>query len=138
LLFDDGRVLAAVPLNQTSDYKAARREDHSDEYAMPALWDMHVHFRGGEELIEANAQLLPQYPGYGITTVRDAGGDISDAVIQWRDDVAADTRIGPRIFTPLRKLDGADGFWPGSIPLVTSDDVAPAVESLQRRTRRPP
>jgi len=37
-----------------------------------------------------------------------------------------------RIFTPLRKLDGADGFWPGSIPLVTSDDVAPAVDSLQR------
>lgn len=29
-----------------------------NQYVMPGLWDMHVHFRGGDSLIEENKQLL--------------------------------------------------------------------------------
>ena len=38
---------------------------------MPGLWDMHVHFGSGPELIEENKALLPLYVAHGITTVRD-------------------------------------------------------------------
>ncbi len=31
------------------------------KYLMPGLWDTHVHFGGGEALIEENRQLLPLY-----------------------------------------------------------------------------
>ena len=44
---------------------------------MPGLWDMHVHFGGGPELIEENKDLLPLYVAYGVTTVRDCAADIS-------------------------------------------------------------
>ena len=50
---------------------------------LPGLWDMHVHFRGGEELISENKQLLNLFLAYGVTTVRDAGGDITPVVLDW-------------------------------------------------------
>ena len=41
---------------------------------MPGLWDMHVHFGGGPELVQENKDLLPIYVAYGVTSVRDCAG----------------------------------------------------------------
>ena len=53
-----------------------RTVDASRKFVMPGLWDMHVHFGGGPELIEENKALLPLYVAYGVTTVRDAAADL--------------------------------------------------------------
>ncbi|HEX6994098.1 MAG TPA: amidohydrolase family protein [Gammaproteobacteria bacterium] len=99
-------------------------------YVVPGLWDMHVHIRGGSRLEGANERWLAQYLGFGVTAVRDAGGDLPDAVLRWKAAIESGEIPGPRIFTSLQKIDGPDGAWGGSIPVAASEDIAPALEEL--------
>lgn len=104
--------------------------DHAGQYAIPGLWDMHVHLRGGPRFIDANELWLRQYVGFGVTSVRDAGGDLPDAVLRWRKEIAAGDIVGPRIYTALRKLDGPGLRQSGSIPVASLDDVEAAFDDL--------
>ena len=79
-----GNVIAAVG-PQAATMPATDVVDVSGAYVMPGLWDMHVHFGGGEALIDENKDLLPLYVAHGITTVRDAAGDLSPSVLAWRE-----------------------------------------------------
>ncbi|MEX2531951.1 MAG: amidohydrolase family protein [Gemmatimonadota bacterium] len=132
LAISDGRVTALL-----DDPEAAAGIDATEviqtngHYVIPGLWDMHVHFRGGEELIEENRALAPLYIAHGVTTVRDAGGDIAPAIMEWRDEMEAGTLTGPRILTSGPKIDGPSGGWDGSIRLTEADQVAAAFDSLQ-------
>ena len=77
---------------------------------MPGLWDMHVPLRSdrknpGIGLVEENAAVLDLFLSNGITGIRELGGDLSDKVLQWRDEIAAGKRTGPRILTAGRKID---------------------------------
>lgn len=110
---------------------ATRVLDGDGRYLIPGLWDMHVHIRGGLELAEANRRLLPTYVANGVTTVRDAGGDLADSVIVWRGRIASGEMVGPRILTAGPKLDGPTGGWDGSIRISSPAGVAAAFDSLQ-------
>lgn len=105
--------------------------DEHGRYAIPGLWDMHVHLRGGPSLEAANRRWLGQYLGFGVTSVRDAGGDLPDAVLRWRQAIRHGEIPGPRLFTSLRKIDGPAGAWSGSITVSSSDDIARALDELQ-------
>jgi len=100
-------------------------------YIMPGLWDMHVHFRGGEELISENKQLLNLFLAYGVTTVRDAGGDITPVVLDWKNKIDSGKLNGPKIFTSGPKLDGNKPAWKGSIKVISESDVIKALDSLE-------
>ena len=113
------------------NYKASKVIDAKNNFAMPGLWDMHVHFRGGDSLIQENKNLLPIYLAYGITTVRDCGGDISKSVLKWKAQIAKGELDGPGIFSSGPKLDGAKPAWPGSLEVVSEEDVQKALDSLQ-------
>ena len=76
-------------------YKAKEELNAQGKFLMPGLWDNHVHF-GGAEYIDENEQLLPLYLAFGVTTVRDAAGDISLEVLKWRDEINNGSRIGPK------------------------------------------
>lgn len=70
--------------------KDAVKIDGSGKYLIPGLWDAHVHLTNiGEETI-------PILPVYGITSVRDMGGDIP-MLKQWRTQIESGKLIGPRI-----------------------------------------
>lgn len=70
--------------------KDAVKIDGSGKYLLPGLWDSHVHLGNiGEETI-------PILPVYGITSVRDMGGDIS-TLREWRAQIESGKLIGPRI-----------------------------------------
>ena len=112
-------------------FKATQTIDAKGQFLIPGLWDMHVHFRGGDSLIGENKKLIPLYLAHGITTVRDAGGDISPAVMQWRDQIVNGTMDGPYIYTSGPKLDGPNGTWAGSIGVETTDQVSAALDSLE-------
>jgi N-acyl-D-aspartate/D-glutamate deacylase len=94
--------------DEERDFEGRESLDANGKYIMPGLWDMHVHFRGGDTLIEENRNMLPLFLAYGITTVRDAGGDITPAVLEWREQIKNGELVGPRIFTPGPKLDGTN------------------------------
>ena len=100
-------------------------------YVLPGFWDNHVHFRGGEPLIAQNEKFLAQYINYGITTVRDAGGDLTPQVQQWNQEIQAGKRIGPTIYTSGPKLDGPKARWEGSLPVSSQEDITTALDSLQ-------
>ncbi len=113
-------------------YKAKDTLDAGDKFVMPGLWDMHVHFRGGDTLIAENKDFLPLYLSYGVTTVRDAGGDMTPSVLDWKKKTARGELDGPRIFTSGPKLDGKNPAWPGSISVTNKAKINKALDSLQK------
>jgi imidazolonepropionase-like amidohydrolase len=130
IMIDDGKIVGIVSATKRDGILAKNHQAHSGAYAIPALWDMHVHFRGGPELVKSNEGFLKQFVGFGITGVRDAGGDMPMEVLKWRSEIIAGTRVGPEIYTSLQKLDGLKAGWPGSIPLETEADIEPALDKL--------
>src|ERR1700761_5830579 len=112
LLAISGDTISAVDDSRmAAKYKADRYLDGGGKYAMPGLWDMHVHFRGGDSLIGANKNLLPLFLANGITTVRECGGDMTPSIMAWRKATAQGELAGPRIFTSGPKLDGPGAVW---------------------------
>lgn len=128
----DGRISGIWPASDSpQDVTADLTIDGSGKYLIPGLWDSHVHFRGGEALVEENKALLKHYPLSGVTTVRDGGGDITPHLLQWRTAIDEGKLLGPRIFTSGPKLDGPEPMWDGSIPVGQLDEVATAIDDLQ-------
>ncbi|MFD2719140.1 amidohydrolase family protein [Hymenobacter monticola] len=120
---------------QTADkdsYAAKQYVNGNGRYLIPGLWDMHVHFRGGDSLAAANKKSLTLYLAHGITTVRDCGGDLTPSIRQWRQEMEAGRIAGPRIFTSGPKIDGPGAYWPGSLEVETPAQVGKALDSLQR------
>src|SRR3546814_13971404 len=85
-------------------WRAGRTSEGKGRYLIPGLWDMHVHFGGGPELIEENKALLPLYVANGITTIRDASGDLPYQVLTWRGDIAGGKLFGPRLLTSVAQI----------------------------------
>ena len=112
-------------------FEAARQVDAGGKYVMPGLWDMHVHFGGGSELVGENKALLPLYVAYGVTTVRDCAADLSTSVLEWRDEVAKGSQLGPHIFTSGPKLEGYKPIWKGTLEVGTPTEVDAALTKLQ-------
>jgi imidazolonepropionase-like amidohydrolase len=115
----------------------ARTIDAKGFYLMPGLWDMHVHFRNNpvdrdKQLADENAALLDLFVVNGVVGVREMGGDLSDHVLAWRDQVRTGKRIGPRILTPGRKLDVATPAWPGSIAVTSPEEARNAVQQMKQ------
>jgi imidazolonepropionase-like amidohydrolase len=126
-----GKIVRVGPENQ-EHYQARRTLDGTGRFLIPGLWDMHVHFRGGDSLAAANKKSLTLYLAHGITTVRECGGDLTPTIFKWRREEDAGTLAGPRIFTSGPKIDGPGATWPGSLEVVTPADVSRALDSLQK------
>lgn len=128
---DDGRIVAIADDGEARDFKPARRVDAAGKFAIPGLWDMHVHFGGGEALVAENRDLLPLYVAHGITTIRDAAGDLSDAVLQWREQVRKGELQGPTIYTSGPKIEGKGSIWPGDLEVADEAELRAAFDKLQ-------
>ncbi len=115
-----------------SDDKDGNIIDGSGKFLLLGFWDNHTHFRGGEALIPQNEKFLEQFIKYGITTVRDAGGDLTTQVQQWNEEIKNKKRMGPTIYTSGPKLDGKNARWAGSIGVNTDDEISKALDSLQQ------
>lgn len=132
LLISEGRIKKILPLASAISFEVSKSIDATGKYLLPGFWDNHVHFRGGDSLIEANKNFLKLYIANGITTVRDAGGDLTSSVMQWKDDISEGALIGPTIFTSGPKIDGPVATWAGSLEVANADDVTKALDSLQK------
>ena len=124
--------IVEMQLADKDSYAAKQYVNGNGRYLIPGLWDMHVHFRGGDSLAAANKKSLTLFLAHGITTVRDAGGDLTPSIFQWRRDMDAGRLAGPRIFTSGPKIDGPGAYWPGSLEVETKGQVRKALDSLQR------
>lgn len=112
-------------------WQAGQTVDGKGRYIMPGLWDMHVHFGGGKDLIPENQAVLPLYLANGITTVRDCAGDIADAVLSWRADIRDGKLLGPQLFSSGPKLEGINPIWTGTLEVGTREQVDAALAHLK-------
>ncbi|MBD2701928.1 amidohydrolase family protein [Spirosoma sp. BT702] len=124
-------IVGVFDASQEKNFQAKRVVDASGKYIIPGLWDMHVHFGGGDTLIEENKNLLPLYIAHGITAIRDAAADLSPSVLTWRDQIAKGELIGPTLFTSGPKLEGYKSTWIGDIEVSTNAEVDKMLDSLQ-------
>lgn len=115
---------------EAANIEAKTKVSGKGKFAIPGLWDMHMHFGGGETLIQENKNLLPLFLAHGITTVRDASADISNSVLQWREEIKAGTLSGPTIFTSGPKLEGYKSVWLGDIEIDKAEEIPKALDSL--------
>ena len=132
ILISDGRIKKVFPSDSLFDFEAKERIDASGKYMLPGFWDNHVHFRGGDSLIDANKNFLKSFLANGITTVRDAGGDLTSSVLEWKKAIADGSLAGPTIFTSGPKIDGPNATWAGSLEVENDEDISSALDSLQK------
>ena len=125
-------IVAIVDSAEGSRFRARQVIDAAGRHVIPGLWDMHMHFGGGDTLIRENRVLLPLYLAHGVTAVRDAAGDLSSTVLAWRDSVARGSLDGPIIFTSGPKIEGKNSIWPGDTEVDTQAGVDSALDNLQR------
>lgn len=127
-----GDIVAVEPdAKARADYAAAKVISAGGKFVMPGLWDNHVHFGGGPELIAENRALLPLYVAHGITSVRDASGDLPEEVLAWRGEVASGALMGPTIYSSGPKIEGLKPIWKGTVEVGSEADVNAALDRLQ-------
>lgn len=125
------RIVAVGPdAKVAAQWSAAKTVDARNRYLIPGLWDMHVHFGGGPELIAENKALLPLYVAHGITTVRDASGDLPYDVLAWRGEIDSGTLFGPTLLSSGPKIEGIKPVWRGTLEAGSRADVDAAIEKL--------
>ena len=119
------RIVTVGPAAAVRTPWRARVIDGRDRYLIPGLWDMHVHtaMPGGDEV-------LPLYIANGVTGVRDMAGDWAQ-LTTWRAEIAAGTRIGPRMILSGPYLEGGDVPIPHLLVREPADAQI-AVDSLMR------
>ncbi|MFN3761001.1 MAG: amidohydrolase family protein [Algoriphagus aquaeductus] len=129
ILIQGDRILTTGGDTLLSQYEGIMEINAEGKFVLPGLWDNHVHF-GGAEYIDENEQLLPLYLAFGVTSVRDAAGDIPLEVLKWRDEIANGNRTGPRIFTSGPKIEGINSIWPGDLEVGSEEELDRALDSL--------
>lgn len=132
IFISDGRIKKINTSDIDTPFEAFEIIDATGKFLLPGFWDNHAHFRGGDSLIAANKNFLNLFIANGITTVRDAGGDLTTSVLKWNKEIEAGNLVGPNIFTSGPKIDGKDGTWAGSLEVESETDVQTALDSLQR------
>ncbi|TDS15425.1 amidohydrolase family protein [Maribacter caenipelagi] len=131
ILITNNRIIKITTDSNIKTIKAKSVIDAKGKFIVPGFWDNHTHFRGGDSLISANKNFLKLFIANGITTVRDAGGDLTSAVLEWRKTIANNELVGPTIFTSGPKIDGPGGTWAGSLEVDNDADINNALDSLQ-------
>jgi imidazolonepropionase-like amidohydrolase len=111
-------------------WSARRVIEGKGRFLIPGLWDMHVHFGGGPELIDENKALLPLYVAYGVTTIRDCSGDLPYDVLSWRREIAERRLFGPTLLSSGPKIEGIKPVWKGTLETGSEADVDAAVAKL--------
>ncbi|WP_276389955.1 amidohydrolase family protein [Eudoraea chungangensis] len=127
---NNGVILGVGEAKEFPNLNPRKELDASDKYVLPGFWDNHVHFRGGIGLVKDNKKFLDLFLANGITTVRDAGGDLATEVLTWRTAINNKTMLGPTIFTAGPKIDGPNPTWEGSLEVTNEMEVAKALDSL--------
>ena len=93
ILVQNGVISAVGPASGVKIPAGTRRIDGTGKFAIPGLWDAHVHF------MNTGVSALPLLVANGITSVREMGGFI-DSTRAWQARMRVGTLVGPRIVTP--------------------------------------
>lgn len=141
MLVSGGRVLRVGPERSIGIPAQATRIDGRGRFLIPGLWDMHVHLAArpvmrvpspAADFAAGAAFYFPYLLAHGVVGVRDMSGDLP-TLVQWRREVQAGRRPGPRLVVTGRKLgESGDPVVPGGpSPVRTAADVRRSVQLLR-------
>lgn len=87
----DGNIESVEQIQPNSKIPAGYKViDGRGKFLIPGLWDVHVHLANLDEVA------IPVLPAYGITSVRDMGGDVAQ-LKAWRSKIEKGELLGPRV-----------------------------------------
>lgn len=132
IYISNGKIAALEAAETKTNVRADSTIDATGKYVLPGFWDNHIHLRGGDTLIANNKNFLKLFMANGITTVRDAGGDLTPSVMEWKQRIADEKLMGPTIFTAGPKIDGPGARWGGSLEVANETDIQQAFDSLEK------
>jgi hypothetical protein len=102
----------------------AQEFDWRGKFALPGLWDMHVH------LSWATANALPVFIANGVTGVRDLGSNLTE-IDGWRARIEGSELIGPRIVRAGPMLNGrSSNVW--QLATVSPEQARGIVRTLKQ------
>ncbi len=106
LLIVGDRIAAVGPDAEFGEQPEAEVVDAGGLTIMPGLIDCHVHIGHAPE------EMAPLYPRFGVTTVRDTGGNL-EQLVALRDRLAKGELAGPRLFFCGPLFDTPPVVWQG-------------------------
>jgi imidazolonepropionase-like amidohydrolase len=118
-----GRIEAVGHAAAANRPPGARLVEGAAKFLIPGLWDSHVHSFLDPSCVET---MFPVFVAHGIVGIRDTHGDLALAK-RTRAEVAAGTRLGPRIITPGILLDGTPPIIPTGQGVATESEARAAV-----------
>jgi imidazolonepropionase-like amidohydrolase len=101
VIVTDNRITAVGPSDASDVPDRAKVLDGSGQYLIPGLWDTHVHASR-----DLGIEYMPLLLATGVTGVRDMAGDFA-VTKRFREEIAAGTLDGPRIYAAGRRLNGS-------------------------------
>lgn len=134
IVIKDGKIHQVLPTKELPLSRDNSIIDGTGKYLIPGLWDAHVHFSFMEDLAPS---MLDLFLVYGVTSVRDTGGDIT-FVNQWKQKSMDNPTGAPRVMVAGPLLDGLPNVYDGSDPghpplsvgLGTVEDVQQQIQQL--------
>ncbi len=123
LIIDGDKIREVGPASTTTVPAGAEVHDASGRFALPGLWDAHVH------LSQIGLDMMPLYVANGITSVRDMGSALED-VARWKD-ARSKGEPAPRVFSPGPKIDGTGEAGPDNVVVTTPDAARATVDKLK-------
>jgi len=133
VLIAEGRIVAVGPSGEVQAPKGARVIDERGRFLIPGLWDMHVHIAGvSADPAWSKKVILPELIAYGITGVRDMGGDL-EALLAWKREVEAGRLLGPHIVAAGPMLVPGGKKNAEQYPVANAEEGRQAVRELKQR-----
>ena len=102
------------------------------KFLIPGLWDMHTYIAYIHTYPRSREIFLPLFIAYGVTGIRDMGGDLT-GLTEWREEIAAGRRVGPRILASGPMLGGPHPPFPQSVGVSTAAEGRQTVRSLKQQ-----
>ena len=134
IIIKAGKIIQIFPSPELQLSKQNTIIDGTGKFMIPGLWDAHIHFSFIKEMAP---NMLDLFLAYGITSVRDTGGDIN-FVNTWKEKSLANPTSAPRVMVAGPLLDGSPNVYDGSdlshpplsVGLKTVDDVKNKINEL--------
>lgn len=124
VLIEGDRIAAVGPDAEFGEQPAAEVVDAGGLTLMPGLIDCHVHIGHSPE------EMAPLYPRFGVTTVRDTGGNL-EQLVALRDRLAAGELAGPRLFFCGPLFDAPPVVWQGiTVAVERSEQIEAAMPAI--------
>ncbi len=122
VVITDDRISAIGASTTLSVPADAKVIDATGQFLIPGLWDMHVHWY--------RRDMFTLFIANGVTGVRQMFGN-SD-LLRWRDEIAKDSLLGPRMIVASPIIDGPEPIWPNSISVSNKEEGPKAVRRVKQ------